>query len=164
MASKSKNEDDFVTKMHKVGSIYLRRFNESEPIGWVCWEQSHWLALVDGQRRAQEVTDQVDEALKPLLAGALQQLEGWENKRIKERTKAVKLKETRDYKTKTETVLTPDTHWQTWTWGPVWASRPSCTPSWWGRWRWCCLTCTWWTGSLGSASGGREPRPNSAVQ
>ena len=57
--------------------FYQRRFYEGQPIRRVCWQQSHWLTLVDGQCWAQEVPHKVDQPLKPLLAGALQQLEGW---------------------------------------------------------------------------------------
>lgn len=60
----------------RLALVYLRRSYESQPIRGVRRQQPHRLTLVDGQRRAQEVTDQVDEALQPLLTGALQQLEG----------------------------------------------------------------------------------------
>lgn len=55
---------------------HLRWFYEGQPIGRVRRQQPHGLTFVDGQRRAQEVTDQVDQALKPLLAGALQHFKG----------------------------------------------------------------------------------------
>lgn len=65
----------FCTRSHR-RVAYLRRFYESQPIGRVRWQQPHGLTLVDGQSRAQQVSYQVDQALQPLLAGALQQLEG----------------------------------------------------------------------------------------
>lgn len=136
--------------------IYLRRLDEGQPIGWVCREQSHRLTFVDCQCWAQEVTDQVDKALEPLLTGTLQQLEGWDQR--------VCTGERFESMQGPKMVFVLETHWQTWTWGPGWVSRPSCRPSWWGRWRLCCLTCTWWRGSLGSVWGARELRPNSAVK
>lgn len=148
--------------VHEV--LYLRWSYERQPIRRVCWEQSHRLTLVDGQRRAQEVPDQVDEPLEPLLTGAFQQLESWETKRTKDRINS--------QNTWCDVSLIPttvydrndlNTHWQTWTWAPGWASRPSCRPSWWGRWRWCCPTCTWWTGSWGSVLGAPGPHPSNAV-
>lgn len=57
-----------------------------------------------------------------------------------------------------------DTHWLTWTWAPGWVSTPSYTPSWWGRWRWCFLTCTWWRGSWESASAVPKPHPSISTE